>query len=87
MRESVGIPAGGSSRRGDIDVTKKIREIGRRISFSDLAWMAFPEKPVAALVAATGKHERTVKRWLAGATDRPRSADRVVLTEIWRRLD
>ncbi len=59
---------------------------GHRISFRDLALMAFPKKTEANLAYATGYDPRTCRRWLADDTEPPAEALGAVLAEIMKRF-
>lgn len=59
---------------------------GHRISFRDLALMAFPKKTEANLAFATGYDPRTCRRWLADDTEPPAEALGAVLAEIMKRF-
>ena len=65
-------------------VTKEIRPVERRISFRDLARMAWPEKTEFELSRLTGYDTRTCKRWLADDSEPPAHAAMHVLNEITR---
>lgn len=65
-------------------VTKEIQPVDRRISFRDLARMAWPTKTEFELSRLTGADPRTCKRWLAEDTEPPADAAMHVINEITR---
>lgn len=74
-----------SNIRGPTSWPRNIRPTADRISFRELAKLAFPSKTAAALVHVTGKSESTVKYWLADKHEPPASVLCAVLGEIMRR--
>jgi uracil-DNA glycosylase len=76
-----------SNVQGRKNAPQKIRSISERISFRDLARLAFPRKTAATLADLTSSDLSTCKRWLANRQRRPQVALVVVLGEIMRRLD
>jgi hypothetical protein len=73
-----------SNFEGDKFVTKEIRPVERRISFRDLARMAWPHKTEFYLSQCTGADPRTCKRWLADDSEPPADAAMHVINEITR---
>lgn len=66
--------------------TKPVRRInGQRISFRDLAVMAFPVKTEANLAFVARVDPRTSRRWLADNTEPPAEVLGIILCEIMRR--
>lgn len=65
-------------------VAKEIGPVERRISFCDLARMAWPHKTEDHLSAATGYDKRTCQRWLAEDSEPPAHAAVLVLNKITR---
>lgn len=65
---------------------QNIRADEPRISFRDLAKLAFPIKTIEALGALTGASRSSIKYWLAGTHEPPASVLAIVVGEIMRRL-
>jgi len=87
MRTIESISAGNANLRGRKNATQKILAPRDRISFRDLARLAYPEKPVAALVERTAADESTVKRWMSGRSRAPAPALYRVLGDIFARME
>lgn len=65
-------------------IVRVIRINGQRIRFADLARFAWPQKTEYWLSHITGYDRRTCRRWLAGVTEPPATAEVAVLHEIMR---
>jgi hypothetical protein len=77
------VPERKQSERPD----RNVRRInGQRISFRDLAQMAFPIKTEANLAFLARVEARTARRWLADDNEPPAEVLGVVLCEIMRRF-
>ena len=76
-----------SNFQGRKSAPKKIISPAERISFRDLARLAARRKTPQFLVDRTGCDESTAKRWLSGKSRAPADALRVVLADIFARLD
>jgi hypothetical protein len=85
MVESSGAIGQQSNFRGGKSATKYLRPDEERISFRDLAKLAWRRKPWVPLAERTGKDQRTVKRWLSRGSRAPDLALAVVWSEIMRR--
>ncbi len=78
--------AGERQQPPDKPTAKPVRHInGQRISFRDLAVMAFPNKTEANLAFLARVDARTARRWLADNTEPPADALGLILCEIMRR--
>ena len=81
------ISVGNANSRGRKSATKKIPTPKERISFRDLAKLAFTRKIVAALVERTGADESTAKRWMSGRSRVPGPVVYRVLGDIFTRME
>jgi hypothetical protein len=75
-----------SNFRTDKYVLKKMRTVGKRISFRDLAKLASPRKTEHFLAEKTGSDPRSARRWLRGERA-PAGAVYAVLADIFARID
>lgn len=87
FESSESVSRSASNFRGRKNAPRKIPLPKERISFRDLAKLAYPSKQVAALVERTGADESTAKRWMRGASRAPAGAVYAVLADIFQRLD
>lgn len=84
MRATSSAAARRSNFQDGISVVKEIPPVERRISFRDLAKMAWPTKTEFELARLTGADPRTCQRWLADDTEPPADAAMHVINEITR---
>ena len=87
MGESESIVRAASNLRGRKNAPQKIPLPRERISFRDLAQLAYRRKIVAALVDRTGADESTAKRWLSRRSRPPANAVYAVLGDIFQQID
>lgn len=73
------------SQESDRSVQPVRRINGQRISFSDLAHMAWPKKTEANLAHVAKVDPRTARRWLADDNEPPADVLGAILCEIMRR--
>ncbi len=73
-----------SKRRRPKSRTRKIDP--QPIVFRDLARLAFPLKPTAALGHLTGCSRSTINTWLSGEHEPPAYVLAIVIAEVMRRL-
>ena len=89
MRGSIAVPAekidGHISTGTDKNVRRVLPLNAARITFRDLAKLAWPHKTESALAHVSGADPRTCRRWLACGNEPPADVLGAVLCEIMKR--
>lgn len=73
------------SPSADKNVRRVLQLNAARITFRDLAKLAWPKKTESALADVSGKDPRTCRRWLADGNEPPADVLGAVLCEIMKR--